>query len=158
MRQDSRSPVTYITMGIAAFFLAGFFLLVVFGAQTYRGIVEGQTQNNHTRALSGYLATCARAYDSEGSVTVFYDESREGLPVLVMEDRDSGYALRLYKYEGSLVEDYAQAGSELNPDLAMVIGETETFLVREVSEGIFEVTTDAGVVYFHSRSGKAQER
>ena len=156
MRQDGRSPVTYITMGIAGFFLAGFFLLVVFGAQTYRGIVEGQTQNNHTRELLGYLATCAKAYDSEDSVTVFYEENREFRPVLVMTDRDSGYALRIYAYEGFLVEDYGQADSELNPGLAMVIGETETFSVEEISEGTFEVRTDAGIVLFHARSGKTE--
>lgn len=157
MRQDNRSPVIYITMGIASFFLAGFFMLVVFGAQTYRGIVEGQTRNNHTRELLGYLATCAKAYDSEGSVTVSYEGFGDG-PVLVIADGDSGYALRIYKYEGALVEDYGELEAELNPGLAMVVGETGIFAVREISENTFEVTTDAGVVLFHTRSGEARGR
>ncbi len=150
MRQENRSPVTFMTMGIAGFFLAGFFLLVVFGAQTYRGIVQGQTENNHTRELLGYLATCARANDSEGALQIgtYGDGS-----MLVIADGTSGYAFRIYRYEGSLVEDYGPMDSEVNPETAMVIGETDIFWIEERQEGVFVVTTDAGTVLFHTRSG-----
>ena len=85
MRQDNRSPVTLMTMGIAGFFLAGFFLLVIFGAQVYQEIVGGQAQNNHTRELMGYLITCAKANDSEGSVMILEREEgpvRTGTPAM----------------------------------------------------------------------------
>lgn len=157
MGRDNKSPVAYITMGIAGFFLAGFFMLVVFGAQTYRGIVEGQTRNNHARELLGYLATCAKANDSEDSIAVLAEADGMG-PVLVFADGDSGYALRIYRHEGALVEDYGQLESDLNPGLAMVIGETEVFLAEEISEDTFKVTTDAGSVVFHARSGSSEER
>lgn len=150
MRQDRKSPVAFITMGIAGFFLAGFFLLVIFGAQTYQGIVRGQTWNSHTRGLLGYLATCARANDSWGSVEVLDAGGRQ---VLVIADGDTGYAFRIYQYQGALVEDYGLLGSETNPSLAMVVGETEIFHVEEWANGIYAVTTDAGVVLFHARSG-----
>lgn len=150
MGRDNKSPVTFITMGIAGLFLAGFFLLVIFGAQTYRGIVEGQTRNNHTRELLGYLATCARANDSQGAVRIL---DNGGRPVLVIADGSSGYALRIYQHEGVLLEDYGQLESAIEPEGAMVIGETEVFQVEEWQEGIFAVTTDAGVVLFYSRSG-----
>ncbi|MCI9278606.1 MAG: DUF4860 domain-containing protein [Lachnospiraceae bacterium] len=150
MRQDNRSPVTLMTMGIAGFFLAGFFLLVIFGAQVYQEIVGGQAQNNHTRELMGYLITCAKANDSEGSVMIL--EREEG-PVLVIADGDSGYAFRIYRHEGALVEDYGALESDPNPGVAMVIGETEIFEVEDRGDGTFAVTTDAGVVLFHARSG-----
>lgn len=150
MRQENKSPVALITVGIACLFLAGFFLLVIFGAQTYCGIVEGQTQNNHTREMLGYLATCVRTNDSEGGVTIL---ENGGSPVIVIADGSSGYALRIYLHEGVLVEDYGELGSEIDPELAMEIGKTEIFQVEEWAHGIYAVTTDAGMVLLHARSG-----
>ena len=150
MRQENKSPVALITMGIAGLFLAGFFLLVIFGAQTYCGIVEGQTHNNHTREMLGYLAICVKANDSEGAVSIL---ENGGNQVLVIADGTSGYALRIYQHAGVLVEDYGQLDSEINPEMAMEIGKTEIFRIEELTEGIYAVTTDAGVVLFHARSG-----
>lgn len=98
----------------------------------------------------GYLITCAKANDSEGSVMIL--EREEG-PVLVIADGDSGYAFRIYRHEGALVEDYGALESDPNPGVAMVIGETEIFEVEDRGDGTFAVTTDAGVVLFHARSG-----
>lgn len=151
MRQENKSPVALMTMGIAGLFMAGFFLLVIFGAQTYCSIVEGQTRNNHVREMMGYVATCARANDSEGAVRI---TESEGRPVLVIADGSSGYGLRIYQHEGTLMEDYGQLEAEINPKTAMEIGKTEIFRVEQRADGIYAVTTDAGVVLFHTRSGK----
>ena len=51
------------------------------------------------------------------------------------------------------MEDYGPVDSETNPGLAMVVGETQVFQVEEWAEGIYAVTTDAGMVLFHARSG-----
>lgn len=151
MRQENKSPVALMTMGIAGLFMAGFFLLVIFGAQTYCSIVEGQTRNNHVREMMGYVATCARANDSEGAVRI---TESEGRPVLVIADGSSGYGLRIYQHEGMLMEDYGQLEAEINPKTAMEIGKTEIFRVEQRADGIYAVTTDAGVALFHTRSGK----
>ena len=45
MKKEHRSPIGLYTIGVAALFLAGFFLLVVFGAQSYRNTVAGQNGN-----------------------------------------------------------------------------------------------------------------
>lgn len=148
MKQRERSPLVYFTMGIAGLFLAGFFLLVAFGAQTYRDTVDGQSRNNQTRALLGYLSTCARANDSEGAISVM---EQDGRTILVIADGSTGYALRIYQNEGILVEDYGRMEDGINPSVAMMIGETAVFEVEEREKGIFAVSTDAGVVLFHSR-------
>ena len=51
MKKSGGSLVGFYTMGVACLFLAVFFLTVVFGAQTYRGIVAGQTGNNEARSI-----------------------------------------------------------------------------------------------------------
>lgn len=145
-----RSPVAFFTLGIAGLFLAGFFLLVVFGASTYRSAVETQDQNNSSRALLSYLHTCVRANDTEGAVTC-YEEA--GSPVLVVADQETGYAIRVYQHEGSLLEDYGKLQAPLDPEGAAVIGKTQVFRVEQEGSR-FTVTTDAGQTVFTTRSEK----
>lgn len=139
------------TMAVAGVFLAGFFLTVVFGAQTYREIAEGQSRNNESRALLSYISTCVRMNDTPGAVRV---SREEGEPVLVIADGQSGYAIRIYRYGDSLVEDYGEADGALYPDMAQVIGETEEFRIEELENGAYAVVTDAGRVLFGLRSEK----
>lgn len=152
MKKQSQ-PQAFFTLGIAGLFLAGFFLLVTFGAATYRQAVESQTSNNRARALLSYISTCVRAHDHASGVEVRSgeDEGIEG-PVLVIHDRDSGYAIRLYRWEGSLVEDYGPAEGPLWPEEAQVLGETEVFAVEE-KNGVPYVATDEGQVPLRLRSG-----
>jgi hypothetical protein len=138
-------------MAVAGVFLAGFFLTVVFGAQTYREIAEGQSRNNEARALLSYISTCVRMNDTPGAVRV---SREEGEPVLVIADGQSGYAIRIYRYGDSLVEDYGEADGALYPDMAQVIGETEEFRIEELENGAYAVVTDAGRVLFGLRSEK----
>ena len=139
------------TMAVAGVFLAGFFLTVVFGAQTYREIAEGQSRNNEARALLSYISTCVRMNDTPGAVRV---SREEGEPVLGIADGQSGYAIRIYRYGDSLVEDYGEADGALYPDMAQVIGETEEFRIEELENGAYAVVTDAGRVLFGLRSEK----
>ena len=152
MRQNKEGPMTFYTMGVACFFLAGFFLVVLFGAQTYRGTVSGQMENNQSRVLLSYLTTCVKSSDSAGAVTL---SEEGGSQILSIADGDSGYCFRLYWQDGCLMEEYGQTDAEMNPAAARVIGETESFLVEEMTEDTFAVTTDAGRVLFHMRSREA---
>lgn len=147
MKNSSR-PQGFFTLGIAGLFLAGFFLLVTFGASTYRDAVDGQAENNRTRALLSYLRTCVKANDCAGAVRFYEDD---GGPVLVIEDEGSGYALRIYQRDGKLVEDYAPVDSALQPQGAEVMGETEVFRIEQNEELIF-VTTDEGKLAIRLRS------
>ncbi len=149
MKRENSSPLGLYTVGIAALFLAGFFLLVVFGAQSYRSTVSGQNRNMHSRALLSYLSTTVKASDSAGAVSVL-DHPEYG-QVLCLEDGDSGYALRIYRHDGMLLEDYAEDIAELRPEDAQRIGETATFAVSR-DGGLLKLETDAGTVRLHLRS------
>lgn len=142
------------TVVVAALFLAGFFLTVIFGAQTYRGIVAGQTRNNQARALLSYISTCARLNDTAGAVSV---QEKDGRQVLVIADGNSGYALRIYQYEGCLIEDYGDPEEDLFPAGGQTIGETEVFRVEELGNDTYAVVTDAGRVLFGLRSKETAE-
>lgn len=153
MRKNSGSLVSFYTMAVAVFFLAGFFLLVVFGAQTYRRVSQGQEQNNQSRALLSYLSTCVKAGDGADAVRVQPGPGDGASPMLVVADGDSGYAIRIYMEDGWLLEDYGSMDAAPNASAAQEIGRTKVFQVEELTEGTFAVTTDAGRTLFSVRSG-----
>ena len=149
MNQRKGSPLGLYTIGIAALFLAGFLLLVVFGARSYQSTVTGQNENMKSRSLLSYLATTVHGYDTGDAVTV--EDSEHG-PLLVIADGNTGYALRIYRYEGALVEDYAVQTAPLAPERAQVIGSTDIFEIEQLSDSLFRIATDEGSVLLHIRS------
>ena len=151
MRKEHHSPIGFYTIGVAALFLAGFFLLVVFGAQSYRNTVAGQNGNMQSRALLSYLSTTVKACDAAGAVSL--TEDPEVGRVLVLADGSSGYAVRIYHRDGILLEDYAAADTPLRPEEAQRIGETRQFEAEKPSGDVLKLMTDAGSVLLHLRSG-----
>ena len=152
MKEQKSSPLGLYTIGIAALFLAGFFLLVVFGAQSYRNTVAGQNDNMHSRALLSYLSTTVKAYDAADAVSL--PEDPELGRVLVLADGNSGYALRIYHRDGMLLEDYAAVDAALRPEEAQTLGETSHFDAAKLPGNLLRLETDAGSVLVHLRSGE----
>ncbi len=158
MKKDGGSPLGLYTIGIAALFLAGFFLLVVFGAQSYRAAAASQEANMDTRALLAYFDTAVKADDSEGSVRIEDGLAGADGQTLLIADGDTGYDVRVYLHEGRLLEEFAESGSDLMPDDANVIGETSRFEAQWLRDGgLLQVDTDAGRVYVTTRSGGEAE-
>ena len=75
--RENKTPLGLYTIGIAALFLAGFLLLVILGARSYRDTVAGQSANMATRSLLSYLATAVKASDTADAVTV--ETGRRGM-------------------------------------------------------------------------------
>lgn len=146
-----RNPVLLLSVGLAALFLLGFLLLVAFGARSYRDVVDSQYGSMDARALTTYLAASVKANDSRGALRV---EDAEYGQVLVVNDVETGWALRYYLYGGQLVEDFARDGTPLKPDRATQIGPTERFSVQQGENGLLTVTTDAGRTLVRLRSGE----
>ena len=150
MKRSSDILLGLYTMGIAALFLAGFLLLVVFGAETYREVETSQTGNNTSRALLSYLSTSLRGSDAAGNISI--DLERSSGPILVIGD-GSGYALHIYQRDGQLLEEYSAETAKLDRARANVLGETEVFTVERPLENALRITTDAGSVLLVLRSG-----
>ena len=140
-------------IGIAALFLAGFLMLVIFGAQTYRNTVGVQADNNETRATLSYITAAVRASDAMGAVRVTETLLSDGTDTQVLElaDGDTGYALRIYCRGGQLLEEYARAEAPLEPSASNVIGDTGIFEAVK-DGGLLRVRTDEGSVLLHLRA------
>ena len=109
MNREKTSPLGYYTIGIAALFLLGFLLLIVFAAGTYRDTVTGQDQNHQTRALRSYLEICTSSASPE-DVTI---EESNGTAVLTIRDSGSRFGLRIYQQDGQLREYYGLLEKEI---------------------------------------------
>ena len=152
MRVRKDSPLGIYILGIFILFIASFLLLVILGAQTYRSTTAGQERNYRTRAQLSWLSAVIRANDREGAVSLAQAAGPENSQVLVVRD-GSGYASRIYIYEGNLVEDYAAEDAELYPEEALKIGETAQFLVElHPDENALDVQTDEGRIHLSLRS------
>ena len=143
MEQQEKSPLGLYTIGIAALFLGGFMLLVVFGAVTYQKTVAYQEANNRTRALLSYFVTSVQ---SNGKVTL--EEGTEG-QVLVIADGTTGYGMHIYQHDGKLLEEYKEIHAELNVKNASVIGETNIFQIEKIEDDALGIYTDAGNIIIH---------
>ncbi len=151
MKQNGKNPILLLSVGLAALFLLGFLLLVAFGARSYRDIVDSQYANMDARSLGAYLAASVKANDSRGALRT--EDSAYG-EVFVVTDADSGYALRYYRFDGQLVEDFARDGAPLAPEEAQRIGPTERFSVEFGDGGLVIVSTDAGRTLLRLRSAE----
>ena len=152
-RGHSTHLAGYFTVGTIALFIVGFLMLVIFGAHIYQETVAGQQKNMDTRAQLSYFATILRDNDTAGAVSV---EGTAGAPVLTVRDGDSGYAFRIYLYEGQLVEEFSETDAPLDPESGQVIGKTNTFAVEKDGAGL-RIATDAGSVTVYLRAeGGAQ--
>ena len=134
-------------LGITAFFLGCFMLLVLFGTMSYRNIASVQRSNNERRALLTYLQTVSKM----SSDKVYKDEDPQYGTILVAADGDTGYGNRIYLYEGSLVEDYGRLGGTLMPDAAIRIADTAAFRITEAADGLLRIDTDQGFVFIGCR-------
>lgn len=152
MKERNNSPLGLYTLGIFVLYIAAFLMLVILGARTYRSTVSSQDRNYQTRAQLSWLSAVIRANDREGAVSLKDTEGGQDGQVLIVRD-GSGYASRIYVYDGCLVEDYAAVDAELDPDSALKIGETAQFHVELYPEdNALNVQTDEGWIRLCLRS------
>lgn len=105
--------------------------------------------DNRDRLLTAYLSGILKSGDEADAWSV--TEGPYG-QVLRITDAGSGYEIRLYRYDGKLVEDYGRSGSELAPETAQPIAATKIFEAYIAADGACRVYTDAGMVLAVPRS------
>lgn len=153
MRRDSRSMVGFYTIGIVALFLAGFMMLLVYGANTYRDTVRNQNMNNESRSVLAWLQSSVQ---SHGEADIRVEQDEEFGTVLVIPERGTDYGQRIYQYEEELVNDYSRLDRELRPEAAQVLGPARVFEIQEEEGGLIRIRTEAGEVLMHpGRKGGA---
>ena len=117
-------------------------LLVVFSASSYRNSTVSQESNDNHRAVLSYAVTAVRDHGS-GEVK---PAEFSGCPGLAIE-AGGGYEQRLYLKDGKLLEEFEKTEADIDPENAVVIGETDKFEVRYIHGTVLEISTGLGTVY-----------
>lgn len=139
MPQDRRGIGDIIsTLTVTVLFVV-ILCLVVFAARGYQHSVEVQDSNGDVRAVVAYVANSVRD-NNTGNVTI---EDRSGVQCLVISSND-GYEQKFYMSDGSLYEEYGEPGSDINPDSALKIGDTDRFDLELDEDGLLQIRTDIG--------------
>ena len=128
--------------GVFIFVLLGLFavmstLMVLLGAQMYRGTVDNSTRNNDYRVLNAYVRSMIRAEDAADSVRV---EQPGGLTALAMREviDGDGYVTWIYAYDGQLYELFTDEGYDFKPEDGTAICPAGSFSA-EVKDGLVNV-------------------
>lgn len=148
-RPDAALPAT----ALFALLLVCLLALTAAGAAVYVRIAGSAADGRSRRAALDYLCARVRAADEANAVTLA--DGPEG-PVLVLAEplADSGFATRIYLYDGHLVEDYAPENSALSPDTAQPLAETALFAATfDGSLLTVQTTQGAAQIYLHSGEG-----
>ncbi|MBQ8963705.1 MAG: DUF4860 domain-containing protein [Clostridia bacterium] len=114
-----RRSVQHSMQGVFVFVLLGLFavmstLMVLLGAQMYRGTVERATLNNEDRVLGAYVRSMVRAQDAAQAVGV---EAHGGVKALALRETlgEDGYVTWLYCYDGQLYEQFTGDDGDFSP-------------------------------------------
>ena len=139
--------VSHSMQGVFVFVLLGLFalmstLMVLLGAQMYRGTVDKADENSENRLLGAYVRSMVRAEDGAQSVKI--ETYGDTMTLALYEDIDDDpYVTWIYLHEGSLYEQFTSAGNDFNPDSGTEIGPATQF-APQLQDGLLTVfITDA---------------
>ena len=112
-----KRPIQHQLNGLMALLLFGVFAACVLavlltGANAYRRLTQRDQEAYLRRTCVQYLATRVRQADSRDCVSV---EHFGGADALVLTETDGSYATRIYCYDGWLMELYAAADADMEP-------------------------------------------
>ena len=127
-----RNSVQHGMQGVFVFVLLGLFavmstLMVLMGAQMYRGTVSDAHANSDSRLLGAYVRSMVRAEDGRDAVKI---EDHDGIKAIAMYETidDEQYVTWIYQYDGQLYEQFTEADYDFNPDMGMPISPVNSFV------------------------------
>lgn len=145
-------------MGSRAFMvalLAVFFVVLMTGLAAgvamYQAVATNQIDTNNARMQAGLLASNIHSNDSLNAIGT--GNGPEGR-ALVLTDRLSGedaYEMRIYLYQGKIVQEYSVAGSAYTPERAQPLINSSSFDF-ELHDNLLILFTDQGATNIALRS------
>ena len=154
-RSKDTEPHTRGTHTFTAILLAVFFIVLMVGmaagAAMYQAVANNQLDTNQARMQAGLLASNVRANDIANALGTGNGPEGRAL-VLTERDADGGsYEMRIYLYQGKVVQEYSVAGSAYTPERAQTLINSKTFDF-ELHGDLLIIHTDQGSTNIALRS------
>ncbi|MCI2046793.1 MAG: DUF4860 domain-containing protein [Faecalibacterium sp.] len=149
MKQNHR---LWSALALYMMMAAALLMVALLGARLYRSVTDAQQENDRMRATLAYVQSRVAAADAADGVVLA--DGPEG-KALQLATTDSQYVVRIYLYQGNLVEETALVGSSFAPSSAQTIAACTNFDVTFAQGGVLAVTADGRTAYAAVRSKEA---
>lgn len=149
LQEKGRSSRIF-TMILFVLFIAVMLLAILIGTSVFSSLRTTDAQIEESRLSLVLIPNIIRATDEANAVSDV--SGPEGRALVLTERLDTGtYETRIYEYQGQVVQEYALAGSGLDPDNADPIVASDTFEF-DFKNGLLTITTDDGSTSVAMRS------
>ncbi|MEM1483344.1 DUF4860 domain-containing protein [Oscillospiraceae bacterium PP1C4] len=127
------------TLALFCVFAVSSLLVVIIGANVYKGTVKSMSRNFNIRTSLSYVSEKVRQNDTAGAV---YLDHLDGETALVLEQNYNGadYQTWIYHYDGSLMELFTQKGNEVSPSDGQPIMEIPNFTIERQGENLYQLS------------------
>ena len=142
--------VLYFTVALLVVFFIVLMTGLASGVAMYQAVANNQIDTNNARMQAGLIASNIHANDSMNSIGT--GEGPEGR-ALVLTDTvgESSYEMRIYLYEGNIVQEYSVAGAEYTPARAQPLIASTSFDFEQYGN-LLVIHTDQGATNIALRS------
>ena len=154
--RSAKKPKSESTNRMFAAVLFGLFIVVLlftffFGINVYQSLNNLAEDESTQRVEQSFLANVIHSNDIHHAIRV--GEGPEGRSLVFFETVEGAgsYETRLYSYRGSIVYEYALAGTPYAPQKALELFESELFDFT-YSDNLLTIYTDSGSVDIALRS------
>lgn len=146
-------------LGIRAFtiaLLAVFFVVLMTGlaagVSMYQAVANNQIDTNRARMQAGLLASNVHANDSANAIGT--GQGPEGRALVLTEGSGAdAYEMRIYLYQGQIVQEYSVAGAEYTPERAQPLMDSTSFDFEQHGN-LLVIRTDQGATNVALRSSQ----
>lgn len=127
------------TLALFCVLAASSLLVVLLGADVYKGAAADMTRNYELRTSLLYVSEKIRQYDVEGAVSL---GELDGIPALTLDQAvgETVYRTYIYHHDGALCEVFSAVGTPLSPGDGQRVTELAGFSVEAAGEGLLRVT------------------
>lgn len=145
MRSKHGTHMVDLLFSLALFcvFAATALLVVLIGANVYRGTVKRMDENFSTHTSITYVTTKIRQNDAENGVAVI--SFGDGIPALLLTREIDGAAFEtyIYHYDGALREIFTERGNPAAPGDGQMIVEVPEFRIGRSGGTVVLTAVDA---------------
>lgn len=135
--------------------LAVFFIVMMgglaAGVAMYQSVANNQIDTNMARMQSGLLASNVHANDAANSLGTGNGPEGRSLVLTERAQDGSAYEMRIYLYQGHIVQEYSLAGAAYTPERAQELISSSTFDF-ELHGSLLVIRTDQGATNIALRS------
>lgn len=132
-------------------FVVALLLAFLAGTNVYRGLQDLSSRTDEARLSLSLVVNHVRANDSSQAVAEGVGPEGPSLVLVEHVEGSNDVETRMYLYNGSIVEEYAIAGSAYTPERALPIVESSQFSFS-YAQGLLTITTDSGTANVALRS------